>query len=465
MRLILCLLLIPFGLFSQTSINNNKFDFGDLSTNSPRYVDMVLSNPTSKDAYILRVDRPNEIVYITNKAIISPNQTLTIRFQVNSKVRGKFSYLVKIYMSDRQEPLEVRLTGNLLEDIEYTDFKTKCPDFNAVPPNAQEVPELTIIVVDKVTREPLSKSTVSIIRNGKPAGAWKTGRQGSFKAQVKSGLFYFYASHDGYFPKEAGVFVGPEIREITIPLIKDSTLKEELIVETPTEEAVEIPIEEVEETIANQIPPPAIDSATKVQLPELASLDPMNFDQSYFADVNAVFVLDISSSMTMGNRMELLKYSLNSLVGHLRNSDRIGIVTYSDKAQVFLDPTLASSKSDIEQAVDDLKPHGLTAGGRGIKLGYKEVMENYDPNKANMVIIITDGAFNKDSDDYQKIVRKYSKKGVTFSVVGVEARPKDAELMTAAATYGKGRYVDIKELSDAQHKLFQEIRLSSFKKK
>ncbi|MFN5983227.1 MAG: VWA domain-containing protein [Fluviicola sp.] len=465
MRLIWLFLLFPFALFSQTKINVKTFDFGDISTNSPRYADMVLTNPTTKDAYILRVEHSPDVIYKTNVDVIKPNQTLIIRFQVNPKKKGDFNYVLRVYISDLEQPFEVRLKGNLLDEINYSDFKTKCPDFNAVPPNSQEVPELTIIVVDKETREPLSKSTVSIIRNGKPAGAWKTGRQGSFKAQVKSGLFYFYASHDGYFPKEAGVFVGPEIREITIPLIKDSTLKEELIVETPTEEAIEIPIEEVEETIASQIPPPAIDSVTKVQLPELASLDPMNFDQSYFADVNAIFVLDISSSMTMGNRMELLKYSLNSLVGHLRNSDRIGIVTYSDKAQVFLGPTLASSKSDIEQAVDDLKPHGLTAGGRGIKLGYKEVMKNYDPNKANMVIIITDGAFNKDSDDYQKIVRKYSKKGVTFSVVGVEARPKDAELMTAAATYGKGRYVDIKELSDAQHKLFQEIRLSSFKKK
>lgn len=465
MRLIICLLLIPFGLFSQTTINKKTFDFGDISASSPRYADMVLTNPTLKDAYILRVEHSPDIVYRTNTDVIKPNQTLVIRFQVNPKVKGKFSYVLRVYLSDLDQPFEVRLVGNLTEDITYTDYKTKCPDFNSVPPNSKETPELTIIVVDKETREPLSKSTVSIIRNGKPAGAWKTGRQGSFKAQVKSGLFYFYASHDGYFPKEAGVFVGPEIREITIPLIKDSTVKEELIVETPTEEAVEIPIEEVEETIANQIPPPTIDSATKVQLPELASLDPMNFDQSYFADVNAVFVLDISSSMTMGNRMELLKYSLNSLVGHLRNSDRIGIVTYSDNAQVFLEPTLGSSKSEIEQAVDDIKPHGMTAGGRGIKLGYKQVMRNYDPNKANMVIIITDGAFNKDSDDYQKIVRKYSKKGVTFSVVGVEARPKDAELMTAAATFGKGRYVDIKELSDAQHKLFQEIRFSSFKKK
>ncbi len=465
MRLILCFLLFPIVVFSQTTINKKSFDFGDLGSNSPRYVDMVLTNPSPKDAYILRVDRPNEIVYITNKAIINSNQTLTIRFQVNSKLKGKFSYTVMIYMSDSQEPFEVHLTGNLLEAIEYTDFKTKCPDFNAVPPNLQEVPELTIIVVDKETREPLSKSTVSIIRNGKPAGAWKTGKQGSFKAQVKSGLFYFYASHEGYFPKEAGVFVGPEIREITIPLIKDSTIKEELIVETPTEEAIEIPIEEVEETIANQIPPPKIDSAIQVQIPELASIDPMNFDANYFADVNAVFVLDISSSMTIGNRIELLKYSLNSLIKHLRSDDRIGIVTYSDNAQVFLPPTLGSSKGEIEAAVDKLKPRGLSAGGRGIKLGYKQVMKNYDPNKANMVIIITDGAFNKDSDDYQKIVRKYAKKGVTFSVVGVEAREKDAELMTAAASYGMGRYIDIKELSDAQHKLFQEIRIGSFRKK
>ncbi len=82
-----------------------------------------------------------------------------------------------------------------------------------------------------------------------------------------------------------------------------------------------------------------------------------------------------------------------------------------------------------------------------------------------MVIIITDGAFNKDSDDYQKTVRKYAKKGIIFSVVGIQAKEKDEIQMTEAAAFGAGRYVSIHQLSDAQDKLFREIRIASFKTK
>ena len=105
----------------------------------------------------------------------------------------------------------------------------------------------------------------------------------------------------------------------------------------------------------------------------------------------------------------------------------------------------------------------MTAGGKGIKLGYKEVMKNYDAHKTNMVIVITDGAFNKDSEDYQKTVQKYAKDGVVFSVVGIQTRERDAQLMQEAADFGNGRFVPIQKLADAHSNLTQEIRIASFK--
>jgi Ca-activated chloride channel family protein len=106
----------------------------------------------------------------------------------------------------------------------------------------------------------------------------------------------------------------------------------------------------------------------------------------------------------------------------------------------------------------------MTAGGKGIKLGYKQVLKTYQKDKANMVIIITDGAFNKDSDDYQKTVKKYAKKGIVFSVVGIQTREKDASLMLDAASFGKGRYIPINKLADAHTGLVNEIRIATFKK-
>lgn len=138
-------------------------------------------------------------------------------------------------------------------------------------------------------------------------------------------------------------------------------------------------------------------------------------------------------------------------------------MTYSDGASVLLPPTDCSQKEAIKDKVAELKPHGMTAGGKGIKLGYKQSLQQLSPEKANLVIIITDGAFNKSSDDYQKVVRKYAKKGITFSVVGIQNRPNDERAMREAAEFGKGRYIPINKLVDAQFNLLQEIRIASFK--
>ena len=84
------------------------------------------------------------------------------------------------------------------------------------------------------------------------------------------------------------------------------------------------------------------------------------------------------------------------------------------------------------------------------------------PENTNMVIVITDGAFNKYSDDYQDIIRKYADQNVVFSVVGVQCRSTDEQNMKEAAAYGNGRYVPVRKLADA-HGLLQEIRLAFFK--
>lgn len=365
-------------------------------------------------------------------------------------------------MSDQLKPLTFTVTGNVLE-LAKKDFNTTaCPDFNATP-RQNESTVITIVTFDKETREPLSKSKVVVIRNGVPAGAWITGNKGAFEVKSPSGYFYFLATHEGYLNKEAGVYVGPEIHEISIPLTRDT----ELIVATPIvtdtiEEAQELNSEEAAEIIAEVIS--ETDSVETIN-PNLVEVDPDNFDEQFFKPVNIEFVIDISSSMKQGDKMELMKYALNQLVGELREVDRMGIVTYADNAHIFQSPTLCDRKEVILKAVSELSPQGMTAGGKGIKKGYNELMLNYDPTKTNIVIVITDGAFNKDSDDYQKVVKRYAKKGVIFSVVGIKSNTNDTRRMTEAATFGGGRFIAISQLSDAQNKLFQEIRTASFKGK
>ena len=63
----------------------------------------------------------------------------------------------------------------------------------------------------------------------------------------------------------------------------------------------------------------------------------------------------------------------------------------------------------------------------------------------------------------KKYIKKYRRKGIIMSVVGVRNKTVDEEDMKEAAQLGGGRYVPVMKLSDAQHNLKQEIRLQSYK--
>lgn len=464
--IIICILTCRVAGFAQQTISDDVFDFGKIDASSKRYIDLTIGNPKQSKIYILRVEHSPEVTYRLTSDLIAPDSSIHLRLQVNPKKAGAFNYVVKLHLSDQTNaPVVYHLKGTLTEEPGGENYMTQCPDFNAAPVRGNKSSELEIITIDKETKERLSKTVVSIIHNGQPSGTWITGRLGLFREKLPPGFFYFIVSKEGYLTKEAGVYVGPEISEITIPLSKDPKFAAPPVPEPEPEIidiAEELPKQEAQKQLDQQMVTEKVDPVVAKTIPELAAIPAENFDEDYFKDVNVVFVLDISSSMKMGEKMELMKYSLNQLAAKLRPQDKMGLVTYSNTAEVFQSPTSGDHKEELQKSISNLKPLGMTAGGKGIKLGYKEVMKNYDPKKANMVIVITDGAFNKDSDDYEKTVQKYAKDGVIFSVVGIQARDKDAVLMQQAAESGHGRFVPIQKLADAHSNLMTEIRIASF---
>lgn len=459
------LLLCFNGIGQTTTVSTNTVDFGEITALTTRYQDISMLNKGEKPCYILRVDHSPELVYNISTDIIYPDSTFFMRIQVNPKSKGHFNYVVRIYLSDQLTPTEIRVKGNVVELPDYSQtIYTKCPDFKSTPTLLAKT-NLTVITVDKLTGTPLARTSVAIIRNGSPAGAWITGKNGSFTTNTPAGYFYFLAAHEGYLKKEAGVYIHPEINEITIPLSKDSSFVVSTSEQSPiAETSVSLTKEEAQRIISTQLATPTNDSIVQQSIPELAQIPISDFSSTYFKPVNVIFVLDISSSMKMGEKMDLLKYSMNQLIDMLRPEDQLGIVVYSNKASVYQVSTPGDRKEILRNSIDKLKPMGLSAGGKGIQLGYKQVMHQYNSTQTNLVIVITDGAFNKESNNYQKTVRRYAKKGIILSVVGVQASKKDAELMTTAAAFGNGRYVSVQKLADAHNNLKQEIRVAAFRR-
>lgn len=466
MRILLTLFLFFCGLQlqAQVTFDKTKHDFGDLEAYDFRFVDILLTNEGEKQEWILSVKKPNEVVYINSGSIIEKDSTVILRLQVNPPGKGRFNYSVDVFTSDRNEPVKIKLTGNL-KNTDQNDVSsfTSCPNFIERPggkdPNAFN---LTIVTIDKETRETLSKSTVSLIQNGQDVWTDQTDRNGKIKKEATLGLSYFYATHEGYFPEELGAYINFKRNYFVLEL------------ERKPEEIVPDPVPVPDTTILAENPPEIIieiedhietDTTTLVAEvpPSFEDLDDDDFTSQNFNPINVVFVLDISSSMKDADKMELMKYSLFQLTDMLRPQDKMGIVTYSTSTNVLLEPTSGADKAEIKEKVEALKASGFTAGGKGIKLGYKQASRAKIEGGVNHVIIITDGAFNRDSDDYKRYVRKYARKGIHLSVVGIKNKERDKEAMEYAAELGKGHYVPIFGLGDAQRNLKHEIRVLTYK--
>jgi Ca-activated chloride channel family protein len=462
---ILSLLLNHFQGTGQLVFEKVSHDFGDLYANSDRFVDIRITNKGPKKEYLLRVTKPADLVYLANGQYLEKDSSLIVRLQPNPKNTGKFSYAVEIYTSDKQVPTTLHISGNNKEfPANGMASLQSCPDFNTRPSASATDFQLTVVTIDKSTKKPLSRSAVSLLQNGKPLGQWKTNKNGQIVEKTPLGYTYFYGSHEGYFPAELGSYVNFQRNYVVleleadpkygqpVPVIRDTAIA----VPEPEPVPLAVQLEQEPATIAST------DSLQKIPV-DFQQLDPANFDDQYFKPVNLVFVLDVSSSMAAGDKMELMKYALFQLTDVLRPQDQMAIVTYATDARVLLASTKGDRKDEIRAPVEKLRASGSTAGGEGIKLGYKQALKSLLPDGANQVIIITDGAFNRNSDDYQQYIRKYQKKGISLSVVGVKNSDKDSQLMAEAAQIGGGRYVPIFKLTDAQLNLVREIRLSAFR--
>jgi Ca-activated chloride channel family protein len=170
-------------------------------------------------------------------------------------------------------------------------------------------------------------------------------------------------------------------------------------------------------------------------------------------DANLVFVIDVSGSMDMDNRLGLVKRSLELLVERLRSDDTVSIVVYGTEARVVLEPTRGSKKGRILEAIDSLQPEGVTNAEAGIRLGYRMAMQDFKPDGINRVILCSDGVANMgqtESDAILSEVRGHVQEGVLMTTVGFGMDNYNDTLMEQLADNGNGFYAYVDDIGEAE---------------
>jgi Ca-activated chloride channel family protein len=170
------------------------------------------------------------------------------------------------------------------------------------------------------------------------------------------------------------------------------------------------------------------------------------------------FVIDVSGSMDMENRLELVKQSLRLLVDRLRYDDTVSIVVYGSEARVVLYPTPGNDKNTILNAINSLRPEGSTNAEAGLKLGYEMAMRAFQAGANNRVILCSDGVANVGNTGPNAIlnqVRGYVSEGIYLTTIGFGMGNFNDVLMETLADNGNGSYAYVDDLDEAQ-KLFVE---------
>lgn len=172
------------------------------------------------------------------------------------------------------------------------------------------------------------------------------------------------------------------------------------------------------------------------------------------------FVIDVSGSMEMENRLGLVKQSLNLLVDRLRWSDSVAIVVYGSQAEVVLYPTSGDQRQVIQNAIAGLHSTGATNAEAGLRLGYQVAMQSFQPGAINRVILCSDGVANVGATGPNEIlakIRGYAEEGVTLTSIGVGMGNFNDVLMEQLADNGNGTYAYIDDLDEARRLFVDEL--------
>jgi len=175
---------------------------------------------------------------------------------------------------------------------------------------------------------------------------------------------------------------------------------------------------------------------------------------------NLVFLIDVSGSMDLPNRLPLLKEAFQLLVKNLRKKDTVSIVTYGGTVGVWLQPTSGDQKQKISKSIEELSASGDTPGEAAIRMAYKLAESTFIKGGNNRIILATDGDFNigqKSETDLEELISKEKLSGVYLTCLGVGMGNYKDSKIEVLAKKGNGNFAYLDDIREAEKVLVTEF--------
>ncbi len=165
--------------------------------------------------------------------------------------------------------------------------------------------------------------------------------------------------------------------------------------------------------------------------------------------VNVAIVLDRSGSM-WGQKIQQAKKAAIMAIDYLDSQDILSVVSYDDRIDVLVPATKMSDKVNIASAIQRLTARGSTALFAGVSKGADEVRKFLEKNRANRIILLSDGIANVGPSSPKALGdlgRRLINEGISVTTLGLGLGYNE-DLMTQLANNSDGNHAFIENATD-----------------
>jgi Ca-activated chloride channel family protein len=152
--------------------------------------------------------------------------------------------------------------------------------------------------------------------------------------------------------------------------------------------------------------------------------------------------LDRSTSM-QGMRLQQVKEATRQIIDKLQAEDALGLVVFSDRAEVLLPSQRNVDKAMAKSIASTIQPGGGTEMLQGLLAGLREIERNHTDSSVNHVILLTDGQTYGDEQGCLEHADAAGHRQISLSTMGIGSDWNEDLLdQMAALSGGVSTYID-----------------------
>ena len=159
-------------------------------------------------------------------------------------------------------------------------------------------------------------------------------------------------------------------------------------------------------------------------------------DATKHAPLHLVLLVDTSTSMRWGSRMDIVRRALAGLPELLGPEDRVSLVTFNQGAHVLVEDLGREAMSQFRAAADSLAAEGATNFTGGLLETFSVARESLGRNgPAVRMVLLTDGLLDLDPATAEKVQKQLSdaaREKIHLDVIDLGQQQKDADPQLAA---------------------------------